>query len=482
MTQHAYLMLIDGKLVPALSGEAAQSRDPYTGAVVGAYPDGAAEDVDLAVKAAVSAFESSGWATDVALRVRCLRSLADLIEARVTEFALLESSDNGKPIREVSGSIAKSPQWYRYAASVAETFPFTSPLGADPSVVSLTVREPYGVVGVQVPWNSPSVLLAQIASMCLAAGNTVVIKPSEMAPCSLLALAELFADAGFPNGVVNVVSGDGASVGAALCDHPDVARLAFTGGPQAGRIVAGKGAERLVPSTLELGGKSANLVFPDADLERAVEAIAAGILSSSGQSCVAGSRAVVHIDVFDEVRERVEAAVGGARVGDPRDPTTDVGPLISAAQCEYVAGLVESARVAGGRVVEAAGVRELGGNFYPPTVVSGVPADADIAQKEVFGPVLVCLPATSEAEAVRIANDTRYGLAAGVWTRDLSRAFRVSQRLHAGSVWVNQYRRTDPAFPFGGYGESGYGRVSGIDGFMEMTRVKSIQMKISDES
>ncbi|WKN60700.1 aldehyde dehydrogenase family protein [Rhodococcus opacus] len=365
---------------------------------------------------------------------------------------------------------------------MAETFPFTSPLGADPSVVSLTVREPYGVVGVQVPWNSPSVLLAQIASMCLAAGNTVVIKPSEMAPCSLLALAELFADAGFPNGVVNVVSGDGASVGAALCDHPDVARLAFTGGPQAGRIVAGKGAERLVPSTLELGGKSANLVFPDADLERAVEAIAAGILSSSGQSCVAGSRAVVHIDVFDEVRERVEAAVGGARVGDPRDPTTDVGPLISAAQCEYVAGLVESARVAGGRVVEAAGVRELGGNFYPPTVVSGVPADADIAQKEVFGPVLVCLPATSEAEAVRIANDTRYGLAAGVWTRDLSRAFRVSQRLHAGSVWVNQYRRTDPAFPFGGYGESGYGRVSGIDGFMEMTRVKSIQMKISDES
>ncbi|WP_169813316.1 aldehyde dehydrogenase family protein [Nocardia vaccinii] len=474
-------MLIGGKLVSAVSGAVDQSLDPYTGAVVGTYPAGTSQDVDLAVTAAVRAFESSGWAMDVALRVRCLRSFADLIDAHVREFAVLESSDNGKPIREVSGSIGKSSQWYRYAASLAETFPFTSPRGADPSVVSVTMREPYGVVGVQVPWNSPSVLFAQVASMCLGAGNTLVVKPSELAPCSLLALAELFSDAGFPAGVVNIISGDGVSVGAALCDHPQVAKLAFTGGPQAGRIVAGKGAERLVPSTLELGGKSANLVFPDADLDRAVAAIAAGITSSSGQSCVAGSRAVVHVDVFDEMTERLESAVVGARVGDPRDPRTDVGPLIGAGQCNYVAGLVDRARCSGARVVEAGGVRELGGNFYPPTVVSDIEPDAEIAQKEVFGPVLVCLAATSEADAVRIANNTPYGLAAGVWTRDLSRAFRVSRDLRAGSVWVNQYRRTDPAYPFGGYGESGYGRVSGIDGFTEMTRAKSVQIKVWDD-
>ena len=320
--------------------------------------------------------------------------------------------------------------------------------------------------------------MAQPVAPALAAGNTVVVKPSELAPRSILELASLFAAAGFPPGVFNVVTGLGPVVGAALCAHPRIAKLTFTGSPGAGRLVAAQAAQRLVPVTMELGGKSANIVFPDADLDAAAAAVAGGFIAAGGQSCVAGSRAVVHESIYDDMIDRLTVHAKQVRMGDPARLTTDMGPVCTPAQLARISDLVKAGLDEGARlVIGGRQSADLDGTlFFPPTILADVSSQMRIAQEEVFGPVLCVIPFRDEDHAVQIANDTVFGLAGGVWTSDLGRAHRVARAVRAGTIWVNHYRRGDPAFPFGGYGESGYGRFSGLDGYREMTRVKSIQI------
>jgi acyl-CoA reductase-like NAD-dependent aldehyde dehydrogenase len=473
-----YDHFIDGAWTAPAGGGYLQTTNPYSGQVNARFAEGTSEDVDLAATAAWAAFSTTSWSCRPYERARLLRRLADLIDADAARLAAVESGDNGKTIREELGMYGAVGGYFRYAASLAETLTGDVPSGADPSVLSLTLREPYGVIGVQTPWNTPGILMAQPVAPALAAGNTVVVKPSELAPSSILELAALFAAAGFPPGVFNVVTGLGPVVGAALCAHPRVAKLTFTGSPAAGRLVAAQAAQRLIPVTMELGGKSANIVFPDADLDSAAAAIAAGFIAAGGQSCVAGSRAVVHESIYDEVIGRLAAHVKQVRMGDPAQHDTDMGPVCTETQFSRISNLVKAGLDEGARLITGGRQSaDLDGTlFFPPTILADVSNQMTIAQEEVFGPVVCVIPFRDEGHAVEIANDTVFGLAGGVWTRDLDRAHRVARAVRAGTIWVNHYRRGDPAFPFGGYGESGYGRFSGIDGYREMTRVKSIQI------
>jgi aldehyde dehydrogenase (NAD+) len=473
-----YGHFIDGAWTAPAGGGYLQTTNPYTGQVNAHFAEGTGEDVDRAAAAAWAAFDSTPWSRQPHERARLLRRLADLIDADAARLAAIESGDNGKTIREELGMFGAVGGYFRYAASLAETLTGDVPAGADPSVLSLTLREPYGVIGVQTPWNTPGILMAQPVAPALAAGNTVVVKPSELAPASILELASLFEAAGFPPGVFNVVTGLGPVVGAALCGHPRVAKLTFTGSPAAGRLVAAQAAQRLVPVTMELGGKSANIVFPDADLDSAAAAVAAGFIAAGGQSCVAGSRAVLHESIYDGMIDRLAAHAKQVRMGDPAQRTTDMGPVCTQDQFSRISDLVDAGLEEGARLVTGGRqAADLDGTlFFPPTILADVSSRMRIAQEEVFGPVVCVVPFRDEQHAVEIANDTVFGLAGGVWTRDLDRAHRVARAVRAGTIWVNHYRRGDPAFPFGGYGESGYGRFSGIDGYREMTRVKSIQI------
>ena len=477
-TTKTYHHFIGGAWSPPAAGGYLETTNPYSGELNARFAQGTSEDVDRAAQAAWTAFSTTPWAREPHERARLMRRLADLIDADAARLAAVESADNGKTLREESGMFAALGGYFRYAASLAESLTGDVPVGADPSVLSLTLREPYGVIGVQTPWNTPGILMAQPVAPALAAGNTVVVKPSELAPLSILELAELFTAAGFPPGVFNVVTGLGPVVGAALCAHPRIAKLAFTGSPEAGRLVAAQAAKRLVPVTMELGGKSANIVFPDADLDAAAAAVAGGFIAAGGQSCVAGSRAVIHESVYDEMLDRVTAIAKQVRLGDPAAPETDMGPVCTPAQLSRIATLAQAGLNEGARLVTGGRQpADLEGTlFFPPTIFADVSNQMTIAREEVFGPVLCAIRFSDEAHAVEIANDTVFGLAGGVWTSDLGRAYRVARAVRAGTIWVNHYRRGDPAFPFGGYGESGYGRFSGVDGYREMTRVKSIQV------
>jgi aldehyde dehydrogenase (NAD+) len=473
-----YQHFIDGAWTAPAAGGYLETTSPYSGQLNARFAEGTSQDVDLAAAAAWTAFTATPWARQPHERARLLRRLADLIDADAGRLAEIESGDNGKTIREERGMFGAVGGYFRYAASLAETLTGDVPVGADTSVLSLTLREPYGVIGVQTPWNTPGILMAQPVAPALAAGNTVVVKPSELAPRSILELASLFAAAGFPPGVFNVVTGLGPVVGAALCAHPRIAKLTFTGSPGAGRLVAAQAAQRLVPVTMELGGKSANIVFPDADIDAAAVAVAGGFIAAGGQSCVAGSRAVVHQSIYDDMIDRLTVHAKQVRMGDPAQLTTDMGPVCTPAQLARISDLVKAGLDEGAHlVIGGRQSADLDGTlFFPPTILADVSSQMRIAQEEVFGPVLCVIPFRDEDHAVQIANDTVFGLAGGVWTSDLGRAHRVARAVRAGTIWVNHYRRGDPAFPFGGYGESGYGRFSGLDGYREMTRVKSIQI------
>jgi aldehyde dehydrogenase (NAD+) len=482
-TTHTYQLFISGSWSDAADGRTFQSIDPATGEPWYDAPRAGAEDVDRAVRAARAAFEAPEWAGLTATaRGGMLRRLGDLVGEHAEELAQTESRDNGKLIREMRGQLAVLPEYLYYFGGMADKVLGDVIPGMRREILNYTLREPIGVVAAISPWNSPLLLTLMKLAPALAAGNTIVIKPSEHTSASILELMPLVERAGFPPGVVNVVTGFGGEVGDPLVRHPLVAKIAFTGGTETGRRIAAIAGERLVPVTLELGGKSPNIVFPDADLQSAAMGIVAGIFAAGGQTCVAGSRVFLHRDIHDEVLERVRARAAAIRIGSPLDDDTELGPLALEQQRDkvedYVAvGVAEGATVAlGGHRVE-----DRPGFYYAPTILTGVSNAMRVVREEIFGPVAGVMPFDDEDDVIAQANDTPYGLAAGVWTNDLARAHRVAGRLDAGTVWVNTYRSMAPMSPLGGFKESGIGKENGTSVMHAYTREKSIWINTSGE-
>jgi aldehyde dehydrogenase (NAD+) len=476
-TAEHYSMLIDGQWRDASDRATFASVNPFDGRAWAEVPTATAGDIDDAVTAARRAFEEGPWARSTPLqRATLLRKFGDLIKDNADELARIQVLENGKLIREVAGQTVALANHCYFFAGVAE-----SPLGETlassvPNMHVFTVREPIGVVAAITPWNSPLALLLWKLCPALAAGNTIVIKPSEVTPVSTLILARLVQDAGFPDGVVNVVTGAGPA-GAALAEHHGVDKIAFTGSTAVGKKIAVTAAERLARVSLELGGKSPNIVFPDADLPNAVNGVIAGIFAATGQTCMAGSRVLVHEDIYDEFSAALTEKTSRIRLGDPLDPETEMGTVASAAQFDKVLHYIDVAKADGAQLATGGSRPDdpalSKGLFVRPTVFTGVTNDMRIAREEVFGPVAVVISFSDEDDAVRIANDTAFGLAAGVWTRDLARAHRMIRRLRAGSVWVNNYRKTNYVAPFGGFKESGIGRENGFHAIEEYTEVKT---------
>ena len=475
-------MFIGGQPVEALSGRTFDSIDPYTGQAWAQVPEAGAADVDRAVAAARAAFDEGPWPRLAGVeRARVIRRLARLLEEHAEELGVIEVRDNGKLLREMAGQAALLPEFYDYFAGAADKIGGEVLDSAKTNFFVYQLFEPIGVVGAVTPWNSPLLLTAFKLAPALAAGCSFVHKPSEHTSVSALRFAEIVAEAGVPDGVYNVVTGDGPNVGEPLVSHPGVDKVSFTGSVATGIRVSKAAAEHLAPVSLELGGKSPNIVFADADLEAAANGVVAGIFAACGQTCIAGSRLLVERPVHDELVERV---VGRAReiiLGNPMEPATEMGPLAFAAHWDKVMGYIdigtaEGAELAtGGRRPERFG----DGLFVEPTVFCGVDNSMRIAREEVFGPVLAVIPFEGEAEALSIANDSPFGLAAGVWTRDVQRVHRMVGRLQAGTVWVNSYRTLNYDVPFGGYKMSGHGRENGLDGLREFLHTKSVWVEMS---
>jgi aldehyde dehydrogenase (NAD+) len=473
--EREFRMLIDGTWVAAESGETFSCVDPYTEEEWGRVPVATESDVDRAVRAARRAFDEDGWPqTSPAERAALLRNLARLIEDNVEALTYRQIRENGKLVSEMlPGASVLASDCY-FFAGLGETLHGTTVPVSAPNFVGYTVREPIGVVAAITPWNTPLGLLGWKLFPALAAGNTVVAKPSEVTPTSTLMLAELIVEAGFPPGVVNVVTGFGNPTGKALVGHPGVDKIAFTGSTATGRAIAHAAAERNARVSLELGGKSPNVVFVDADLDNAVNGIMAGVFAATGQTCIAGSRVLIESSVYDEVAGLLVERASKIRPGDPMEPATQLGPLASRAQLEKVLSYFELGKEEGLTLLTGGGRPDLDGFFVEPTVFGDVDNACRLAREEVFGPVVCLMRFEDEDEAVRIANDTPYGLAAGVWTENVRRAHRMVGRLRAGTVWVNNYRVLAHGLPFGGYKQSGLGREMGVDALHGYTEVKSV--------
>ncbi|PRY16743.1 aldehyde dehydrogenase [Kineococcus rhizosphaerae] len=475
---------IGGTTSAPAGGDYLESTNPATLAVNYQVARGTAPDVDAAVRSARDAFEDPRWRDlSQTRRGHLLRRLGDLVAENAEELARMETADNGKLLREMRGQLTTLPEYFHYYAGLADKIQGDVIPTSDRRVLNYTQREPLGVVGAITPWNSPLTLTTSKLAPALCAGNTVVVKPSEHTSATILRLAQLAVEAGFPPGTVNVVTGYGAEAGQALVDHPGLAKISFTGSTATGARIAAATASRFIGSTLELGGKSPNIVFADADVANAAMGVVAGIFAAAGQTCIAGSRVFAHRSVYDELLERVTDRARTIRIGDPLDDATELGPLAFADQRVKVDGYVqlgvsEGARVlTGGRQTDGG----LGGYFYEPTVLVDVDNSMRVVREEIFGPVAAVMPFDTEDEVVALANDTEYGLAAGVWTSDLSRAHRMANRLDAGTVWVNTYRAMSPMSPRQGFGSSGVGVEHGQETIREYTRLKSVWINTSTE-
>jgi len=475
---------IGGEHVEPSSSARFESINPATGGVLYEAARGDADDVDRAVRSARATFEDVGWRDlSQTRRGHLLRRLGDLIGQNAEELARMETEDNGKLLREMRGQLATLPEYWHYYAGLADKIEGSTIPTSDRRVFNYTMREPLGVVGAITPWNSPLTLTTSKLAPALCAGNTVVVKPSEHTSRSVLRLAELVVEAGFPPGAVNVVTGFGAEAGQALVDHPELAKISFTGSTGTGSRIAAATASRFIGSTLELGGKSPNIVFDDADVANAAMGVVAGIFAAAGQTCIAGSRVFAHRSVYDELLERVSDRARSITIGDPLDDRTELGPLAFADQRNKVAGYVDLGRSEGARVLTGGNPSDggTGGFFYEPTVLVDVHNDMRVVREEIFGPVAAIMPFETEDEVVALANDTDFGLAAGVWTQNLSRAHRMAGRLEAGTIWVNTYRAMSPMSPRQGFKSSGVGVEHGTETIKEYTRLKSVWINTSEE-
>ena len=474
-----YQMYIGGAWVESSSGEHFESDDPFRAEPWALMPRGTPADVDRAVRAAHTAFTSGEWPKMTASRRGALlRKLGDLITERSKSLAEIEVRDNGKLYAEMSMQTAYMAQWYHYYGGLADKIEGAVLPTDKPDTFNYTRYEPLGVIAAIVPWNSPLLLTTWKLAPALAAGNTVVIKPSEFTSASVLEFMKLVEAAGFPPGVVNVVTGFGPDVGAPLVEHPLVAKVAFTGSDATGQRIYESAARGMKHVTMELGGKSPNIVFDDANMENAIKGVISGIFAATGQTCIAGSRLLVQQSIHDEFLDKLVAFARTAKMGNPMNADTQIGPVTNKPQFEKILRYIEIAKDEGARAVLGGGRAtrpECGsGWFVEPTIFAGVHNRMRIAQEEVFGPVLSVIPFADEEEAIAIGNDVVYGLAAGVWTESMRRALTMAEKLQAGTVWINTYRAVSYLSPFGGYKRSGLGRESGQEMIKEYLQVKSV--------
>jgi acyl-CoA reductase-like NAD-dependent aldehyde dehydrogenase len=473
-------MMIAGTPAEARDGRAFEVVDPSTGKVLTEVPRGGHEEIDKSVAAARTAFEDRRWqGLRPGKRAEILFKLGELIKRNINELAQIESLDSGKPIKIASAEMWSAGEVFRYYSGwPTKIFGETNP--TDENMFVYTLREPVGVCGGIIPWNFPLLMAAWKIAPALAFGNTIVLKPAEQTPLTALRLAELALEAGVPEGVVNVVTGFGEEAGQALSQHHDVDKVAFTGSTEVGRRILHASEGNLKRVTLELGGKSPNIVFPDADLRRATKGSMFGVFLNSGQVCTAGTRILVDRSIHDDFVTDLVEATGSMKLGPGLDDETGMGPVVSKEQLERVTGYIEIGRSEGAQLVSG-GERaaELGdGYFVQPTIFAGVHRDMRIAQEEIFGPVAAVLPVDDVAHAIEVANDTIYGLAASIWTKDLSKAHKVARGIKAGTVWINGSGMFDPSVSFGGYKQSGFGRELGIHSMEAYTEIKSVWVNL----